>query len=333
MFDRFFQASREQVPEGYSVLVSLHLFFGLFPDRAHAPKLPMVGTPPSEMEIPEEFFLVGADIFNAQVAPRIRDLGHAVRVEPFDREERMLRLLGPDEDNGRTIDLARIPEPKRPLESRVGWALISLAAAGVLMWLAGPLVGAAMFLILFAHEHGHAIGMRLVGLRPKGVFFIPFLGGVAIYVPTRDARREAIIAAAGPVAGLLATVPVAGLGWLLGGADVAGTIFSHSGVLHLFNLLPIGVLDGGRLLRASLAGLGPRAVGVWAAAAVALLGWIWWTFAINPFLLALVAFMSVSEARQERREPQRPIRGIAGILPVVTLALLGAVSFGFLLLR
>ncbi|HEY0755611.1 MAG TPA: site-2 protease family protein [Ktedonobacteraceae bacterium] len=131
-------------------------------------------------------------------------------------------------------------------------ALISVAIyAHLFGW--GFAIGLVM--LLFIHEMGHALVMKLKGIPVGGMIFIPMLGA-AVFMKRmpNNARDEAEVGIAGPVAGALAA-----LACLL----IAHAQFSASGVpgiwaplayfgcfLNLFNLMPIVPFDGGRVLAA-----------------------------------------------------------------------------------
>ncbi|MGZ8852734.1 MAG: metalloprotease [Thermoanaerobaculia bacterium] len=102
-------------------------------------------------------------------------------------------------------------------------------------------------LITLVHEIGHAVVIRAKGLRAGYMVFIPFVGGaVTMKGQARTAYDDAQIGLAGPIAGTFASL-------------VALQIFKWTDhplyllialagfVLNLFNLLPIGPLDGGRV--------------------------------------------------------------------------------------
>ena len=121
----------------------------------------------------------------------------------------------------------------------------------------GGMAGVAAVLLTFAsvlvHELGHALVARRVGVRIGGID-LHFLGGAALMVDSpRKASDEIALAAAGPIVSLA----IAGLGFGLGAATGVG-IFASLGwinlVLGLFNLIPALPMDGGRILRAALAG-------------------------------------------------------------------------------
>jgi Zn-dependent protease len=125
---------------------------------------------------------------------------------------------------------------------------IFIAVGGyALIW--GWRFAVGFVLLILIHELGHYVEARRQGLRPSLPVFIPFLGA---YVAIKDAQigpwRHAMISIAGPVAGGLGAAAV----WAAG--DMTDSNFlralAYVGfLLNLFNLIPIGILDGGQLLR------------------------------------------------------------------------------------
>ena len=120
----------------------------------------------------------------------------------------------------------------------------SMAAYGYLF---GWQFGVGMVSLIFIHELGHGLMMRRLGVPAGPMTFIPFLGA-SIEMRGRpiSAYHESLIALAGPAVGTLATLPLTVYG-LSTGSQFALAL-SHWGCLvNLFNLLPIGSLDGGRV--------------------------------------------------------------------------------------
>lgn len=101
--------------------------------------------------------------------------------------------------------------------------------------------------ITLIHEIGHAVVIRAKGLRVGFLVFIPFVGGaVTLKDQPHSAYDDAQIGLAGPIAGTLAS-----LGSLLihkwTGDPLYLLIAAIGFILNLINLLPIGMLDGGRI--------------------------------------------------------------------------------------
>jgi Zn-dependent protease len=102
-------------------------------------------------------------------------------------------------------------------------------------------------LITLIHEIGHAVVIRSKGLRAGFMVFIPFIGGaVTLKDQPRTAYDDAQIGLAGPIAGTLASlVALQVYKWI---DDPLYLLIALTGfILNLINLIPLGVLDGGRI--------------------------------------------------------------------------------------
>ena len=102
--------------------------------------------------------------------------------------------------------------------------------------------------ILF-HEYGHFWAMKKCGIKTKGIYMIPFVGGAAIADEKFKSRRdEAYIALMGPWFGLGMSLAIGSLYYVTG-----NPLFAVGGawmaMINLFNLLPINPLDGGRIIK------------------------------------------------------------------------------------
>lgn len=102
-------------------------------------------------------------------------------------------------------------------------------------------------LITLIHEIGHAVAIRAKGLRAGYMVFIPFIGGaVTLRDQPRSVYDDAQIGLAGPFAGTLASL--ASLLIFKVSGDPLYLLVALTGfILNLINLLPIGMLDGGRI--------------------------------------------------------------------------------------
>ena len=126
-----------------------------------------------------------------------------------------------------------------------GGSMLLTIVAYAVKWPIGLVVG--FVVITLIHEIGHAVAIRAKGLRAGVMVFIPFIGGaVTLRDQPRSAYDDAQIGLAGPIAGTFASLVALQLfkwtdhpAWLL----IAFAGF----VINLINLLPIGVLDGGRI--------------------------------------------------------------------------------------
>jgi Zn-dependent protease len=111
-----------------------------------------------------------------------------------------------------------------------------------------PLALALGFVVItLIHEVGHAVVIRAKGLRAGFMVFIPFIGGaVSLKDQPHSVYDDALIGLAGPVAGTTASlICLQVYKWT---ADPLWLLIAFMGfTLNLINLLPIGMLDGGRI--------------------------------------------------------------------------------------
>lgn len=148
-------------------------------------------------------------------------------------------------------DRLRQEEPASPAWTAA--LLIVTLALFVASWSADPVVSIGIVvLVLFVHESGHFLGMRLFGYRNVRMFFIPFFGAaVSGRNESAPAWQESIVLLLGPLPGI-----VLGLGLYIALQPAQGTWAHDPAVmfvlLNAFNLLPIVPLDGGRLFEVLL---------------------------------------------------------------------------------
>lgn len=130
--------------------------------------------------------------------------------------------------------------------------LISMLISAILygIWL-GPWFGVGLVAMIFIHEMGHVIALRIKGYEIRGPVFIPFLGA-AIFAPQCDDRdTEAFIGFGGPLLGTAAALGCFGAWYALGQTSQILLLLSYAGIfLNLFNLIPVSPLDGGRVTQA-----------------------------------------------------------------------------------
>jgi len=105
-------------------------------------------------------------------------------------------------------------------------------------------------LLLFAHEYGHLVASRVVGLQVSSPIFIPFIGAlIRIKELPLNAKMEANVAIGGPAMGTLSALFCLAL--YLWTNSMLLLVLSYTGcLLNLFNLIPCDPLDGGRIAAA-----------------------------------------------------------------------------------
>ena len=164
-------------------------------------------------------------------------------------------------------------EPSRPGAGR--WALLSKLAAplillgGLLLKFGGSLKFLGIFVsiggyaliwgwwfavgfvgLILAHELGHYIEARRLGMNPALPVFVPFLGAyVALRDQLFDPVRSARVTLAGPVLGGMAAGAVLCAAYAIDSRFLFALAYTGF-LLNLFNLIPVGILDGGQLLHA-----------------------------------------------------------------------------------
>jgi Zn-dependent protease len=180
--------------------------------------------------------------------------------------------------------------------ANVGWAAASVATYSLLFSWKFAL---ALMLQLFIHEYGHVHAMRRTGMSVRGMYFVPFLGALAVTEDAFTSRRQQVyVALNGPLWGSALTLAPLGL-WLWSGEPAWASIAAWWALINLFNLLPIAPLDGGRVMQAfafsysSGLGLALSLLGLGAAVAVGSA----FGFSLIWLVAALGAMELVSEAQ------------------------------------
>lgn len=136
-----------------------------------------------------------------------------------------------------------------------------LLSVGAYTTIYGFPYAAGMVGLILVHESGHALVMRQLKIPFSPMVFVPFLGaGVAAKKPPKNAYDDALIALGGPVLGSLGAAGLWGAG-MASGSQLCLALADFGFMINLFNLIPIGMLDGGRIGNAlspyaGLAGVG-----------------------------------------------------------------------------
>jgi Zn-dependent protease len=103
--------------------------------------------------------------------------------------------------------------------------------------------------MLFVHESGHIWAMKRFGMRTKGIYFIPFFGGMAVADDEFPSRKaEVYISLMGPLWGLAYSLAALAI-FEVSRSPMFAAVASWTALVTLFNLLPINPLDGGRVTK------------------------------------------------------------------------------------
>ena len=134
---------------------------------------------------------------------------------------------------------------------KFGWAGISAAVSIVLYsFIFGWSFAIGLVALLFVHEMGHAVVMKLKGIPVGGLIFIPLLGA-AVFMKQmpQNARDEAEVGIAGPLAGALASLLCLVMA-SFSPNQVWAPLAYFGFFINLINLVPIVPFDGGRVVAA-----------------------------------------------------------------------------------
>ena len=167
-----------------------------------------------------------------------------------------------------------------------GTMLLSMA---VYAWIWGWPFAVGFVLLILVHEMGHFVAARQRGLNVGAPTFIPFVGAwVQLKDLPHDAETDAYIGIAGPVAGTLAAFACFEAGRYYDSNLLLALAYSGY-MINLFNLLPLGPLDGGRIT----AVVSPK---IWLIGAPLLVGLFIWHPSPMYLLVALIAWPSFWKA-------------------------------------
>ena len=105
-------------------------------------------------------------------------------------------------------------------------------------------------LLIFVHECGHLIAAKKVGLKVTTPAFIPFMGAlITLKEAPRNAWIEAFVGIGGPLLGTLGAIACVGIYRVTDNPLFLALAYTGF-FLNLFNLMPVGFLDGGRVVTA-----------------------------------------------------------------------------------
>lgn len=160
-------------------------------------------------------------------------------------------------------------QPTRPLKAERRFSLIGLVSLGMkalksaklikvvlasaslaaYSWLFSFQFALALLACLIFHEYGHVKAMKYFGMKTKGIYLVPFLGGLALSDEKINTRwQDVVISIMGPMFGFILSLLLTLVYLLTGEAFIAGLAVFNA-LLNLFNLLPILPLDGGHILK------------------------------------------------------------------------------------
>jgi len=207
---------------------------------------------------------------------------------------------------------------------KFGWAgLSAIFSIAVYSLIFGWQFAVGLVALLFIHEMGHAIVMKLKGIPVGGMIFIPLMGAAVLMnrMP-KNARDEAEVGIAGPIAGAIASSMCLALAIVYPGTLWAPLAY-FGFFINLFNLIPTVPFDGGRILAA----IDRR---IWIIGFVGLVAfqiWSWFNGSTNFFLLLFI-ILAASQLWSRRRVPNTPEAQAYYAVPVGERIVLALAYFG-----
>ena len=203
--------------------------------------------------------------------------------------------------------------------------ITALISVGIYAFFLGWPFAIGLVLLLFIHEMGHALVMKLKGIPVGGMVFIPMLGAaVTMRQMPQNARDEAEVGIAGPIAGTIAASVCLLLAQMHTQSEALLASLAYFGFfMNLFNLIPIVPFDGGRVLAA----IDRR---VWIIGFIGLLGFEVWSWLQGNFSIWLLFFiiMAATQLFTRGRAPNTPQTQAYYNVPIGTRIILGLAYFG-----
>lgn len=226
---------------------------------------------------------------------------------------------------GATIGALLIKFPLLGVVLKFGWAGISaLISIVVYASFLGWPFAVGLVALLFVHEMGHALVMKWKGLPVGGMIFIPMLGAaVMMNQMPKNARDEAEVGIAGPIAGAIASLVCLFLAHLYPETRLWAALAYFGFFMNLFNLIPIVPFDGGRVLAA----IDRR---IWIVGFIGLLAFQVWTW-INgnsSWFLLLFIIMAGTQLWARHTTSGTPEMQAYYKVPLTTRILLSVFYFG-----
>jgi len=227
--------------------------------------------------------------------------------QPFSLEYQLTvddQLIGQDNLNEKSIEQRTVVEPS--VKPKMKFSLVGLGGLGLKLlksakvlkvlfaagslaaysWLFSIEFAIALILCLVFHEYGHIRAMKYFGLKTKGIYLIPFVGGLALSDSKINTRwQDVVISIMGPFFGLILSI-AALIGYWITDIEILAGIAVFNAILNLFNLLPILPLDGGHILKSIAFSVNSK-LGLVACA----LGAVFGVFISYHFGLALLGFL------------------------------------------
>lgn len=189
---------------------------------------------------------------------------------------------------------------------------------------------AGFVVLIFIHEMGHVLALRMMGVPASAPMFIPFVGAhITMKQMPQNAFVESVAAYGGPLLGTIGAIACVVIGVVTG--NLFWYALASSGfLLNLFNLLPISPLDGGRII----AVISPR-LWILGLVAAAVLFYLTWSLIIALILLlgSFQIYRTFKQSKTERARYYDVSIGKRVAMGTAFLFLLAVTSFGMVVMQ
>ena len=184
----------------------------------------------------------------------------------------------------------------------------TLITSGLMPYVLGAVVSCGLFFGVLVHELAHSLVARAKGIAINSITLMIFGGVATMEEGVPDPKVELPMALVGPIASLIFGLICGGLVYSVPSlvpdparAGVLIFLFGYLGVLNIilcfFNLIPAFPMDGGRVLRAWLAGRMPLHKATQIAADIgkgfAVIFGLIGLFFFSPFLILIALFIYI----------------------------------------
>ncbi|MGB7786225.1 MAG: site-2 protease family protein [Salinimicrobium sp.] len=112
----------------------------------------------------------------------------------------------------------------------------------------GLLNGLALILAIYVHEYGHYFKAKELNYNPKTPRFIPYLGAYVKTEEIKNANHQFQVSFYGPLVGGIVGIICFYLEIIVD-SKFTHQLALYSILLNFFNLLPISILDGGKIVK------------------------------------------------------------------------------------
>ena len=183
-----------------------------------------------------------------------------------------------------------------PLILKSGGTMVLMIGVYTAMW--GWKFAVGFVLLLLVHECGHLLVAKKFGLKVGAPVFIPFMGAfIALKEAPKNAWIEACVGIGGPMLGSLGALLCNSIGEIFD-APVFIALAWFGYFLNLFNLVPVGMLDGGRIVTAMSRWL-------WIPGFALLLGFGWYYPNFVVWLMIFLSLPRIISLFRKRSEEER----------------------------